>query len=199
MSDVTMPSRFNRVAAVFVWAGAALLAVVALMEGGLGTLWLYPAAVLMAVWALVALWQPHVGIGEKGVHVENVTHRVDVPWEALVHVETRYALTLVTPHARFAAWAAPAPGALRAAAVGRRADNRELRASGGPARPGDLMGTESGDAAVVIREAWQERVARGEVAVGVADQLTVRRVPRTGAICALALALAATVLAFTLR
>jgi hypothetical protein len=42
-------------------------------------------------------------------------------------------------------------------------------------------------------------VARGEVAVGVADELTVRRVPRTGAICALALALAATVLAFTLR
>lgn len=200
MSDtVILHSRFNRVAAAFVWAGSAVLIATALADAGTGTLWLYPGAVLLAVWAYVALWQPHVAVTAEGVHLENVTHTVDVPWHALIHVETRYALTLVTPHGRFAAWAAPAPGVLRAAAAGRRPDNRETRAAGGAPRPGDLAGTESGDAAMIIRERWQERIARGEVAVGIADDAQVSRRPRVTAISAVLVAAAATAILFALR
>lgn len=200
MSDaVTLHSRFNRLAAVFCWAGSALFATIALLDPGWPTAWLVPGAALLAFWAWAALWQPQVSVTGDGVHVENVTHTVDVPWAALVHVETRYALTLITPRGRFAAWAAPAPGALRAAAAGRRADNRELRATGGPARPGDLLGTESGDAAMLIREKWQKLLDLGAIAVGVADEIDVRRRPRVGVIVTLAILTALTLIAFTLR
>jgi hypothetical protein len=200
MSDaVTLHSRFNRLAAVFCWAGSALFATIALLDPGWPTAWLIPGAALLAFWAWAALWQTHVSVTDDGVHIENVTHTVDVPWAALVHVETRYALTLITPRARFAAWAAPAPGALRAAAAGRRADNRELRVTGGPARPGDLLGTESGDAAMLVREKWQKLLDGGAIAVGVADDIVVGRRPRTGVIAALALGAALTIIAFTLH
>lgn len=198
-NTLTLHSRFNRLAAVFVWAIAALMAAIALMESGVASIWLVPGAAFVALWAWVALWQPHVAVADDGVHLENVTHTVDIPWEALIHVETRYALTLITPRARYAAWAAPAPGALRASAAGRRADNRELRVTGGPARPGDLLGTESGDAAMVIRERWQERMARGEVETGIAERVEVRRRPRTAALIGLSITAAATIIAFTLR
>lgn len=192
--SVTLPSRFNRIMAIVAWAVSALMAVTAVGEMP-AALWLYPAAALVAVWSWAALWHPHVTVSDAGVRLANVTHTVDVPWSALIDVQTRYALTLVTPHARFTAWAAPAPSALRASFAGRRADNRERRAAGGSIRPGDLLGTESGDAATTIREQWSDRIERGEVAVGVADEQTVLRRPRIAAVATLLALLGATALA----
>ena len=49
-------------------------------------------------------------VHDGGATLENPYRTIDVPWAALVNVDTRYALTLITPHAKYAAWAAPAPG-----------------------------------------------------------------------------------------
>jgi hypothetical protein len=172
---VTLHSRFNRVMALAVWALAAVLAVSTLAAADATLVWVYPSAALLAFLAWAALWRPYVRVDDAGVTLRNVTHRVDVPWEALIHIDTRYALTLHTVGGKFAAWSAPAPGALAASLSARRPGAREARTAGERMRPGDLLGTDSGNAATVVREAWQTRVEAGAIAAGVAHEITVRR------------------------
>lgn len=176
MHHTTLHSRFNRIMALVV-AAIAILLVATAASNGAGSAWMYPAAGLALLWAWTALWRPGIRIDDDGVDIVNVTHTAHVPWEALIGVTTKYALTLVTPRGRVAAWSAPAPGALRAAVAGRRPDNRELRATGGAPRPGDLAGTESGDAALLIREEWERRSEAGLIELGVADETAVTRRP----------------------
>ena len=70
------------------------------------------------------------------------------------------------------AWAAPAPGFLTALRARRRDGNREAQAAG-DSRPrvGDLIGTESGDAALIVRERWRSLVESGGVVAGTAGRL----------------------------
>ena len=41
-------------------------------------------------------WMPSVVVHDAGVTLENPFRSIKVPWAALVHVDTRFALTLVT-------------------------------------------------------------------------------------------------------
>ncbi|KRA23792.1 hypothetical protein ASD65_04655 [Microbacterium sp. Root61] len=178
MSDypaITLHSRFNRIMAIALWVVAALMVIGGMTSGDLRLAWVYPAALLVAFFAWAGLWRPYVRVDDSGVTLQNVTHRVEIPWSALIHVDTRYALTLYTPGQKFAAWAAPAPGILSSSLAGRSAANREARATGSALRPGDLLGTESGNAATVVREQWQARVERGGVDAGSADAVPVSR------------------------
>lgn len=168
-------SRFNRIMAIIVWTAAALFVVLMIVDGDLRSLWIYPLAVLAAFLGWAALWRPGVGVSDAGVTVQNVTHRVDIPWVALIHVDTRHALTLFTPGRRFVAWSAPAPGFVASAITGRAEANRERRAVGGTPRVGDLLGTDSGDAAMLVREAWQRRRDDGLIEAGAADDAPVAR------------------------
>lgn len=105
-------------------------------------------------WAI--FWRPNVGVSDAGVRLVNVTRTIEIPWPALVDVQTRYALTLVTAYGRFAAWAAPAPGAGTALRVSmrarssRRADDEVTTSS-----IGELAGTASGDAASIVQRRWE--------------------------------------------
>lgn len=173
--SLRMTSTFNRAAAVGVWIACGCAAVLALWSGAERLLWVYPGAALGVVLGWIALWRPYVAVSDAGVAVQNVTHRVLVPWEALVLVDTRRALSLRTPRATFTAWSAPAPGFLTAMFATGREVNREARAAGAATRHGDLIGSDSGNAAVVIREQWRARLDAGTVRVGVADEITVRR------------------------
>lgn len=173
--DITLHSRFNRIAAVIVWALSAFMLGTAVVAGDPRFASLYPAAALAAFFAWAALWRPSVSVGAAGVTLSNVTHRVVVPWAALIQVDTRYALTLSTPAARFAAWSAPAPGLAGSLMARRRHGDREFRASGEALRSGDLIGTESGDAALVVREQWRRRLDAGDIVTGVAGDVPVHR------------------------
>ena len=42
---------------------------------------------------------------------------------------------------------------------------------GGAPRTGDLLGSDSGDAAMLVRDEWQRRLDAGLVTVGMADEL----------------------------
>lgn len=186
--SVTLHSRFNRTLAIVLWALSGLMIVSALVGDG-RLIALYPAAALLSLFAWVGLWRPGVRVDEAGVTVQNVTHRVVIPWAALIHVETRYALTLHTPSGKFAAWSAPAPGFITSMRASRNAVNREARAADASLRAGDLLGTESGNAATVVREQWRRRLDSGEVQTGIADDVPVHRqwdVPVLAAIAALA-------------
>lgn len=171
-------SRFNRVIAIAAWvvvAGATIAYLVS-HRGIPQPLWLLPAA-LIAFTAWTWLWCPAIEVDDAGVTLRNPARTVHVPWSALIEVETRFALTLVTPTRRYSAWAAPAPGRTGVALARRR----QLRAPGMGipgvtvgARPGDLPGTESGEAAAIIRTRWHELRESGRIEIGVAAQTRVR-------------------------
>jgi len=59
--------------------------------------------------------------------------------------------------------------------ISRRPLNREERAVGASPRTGDLLGSDSGDAAMLIRDEWNRRLDAGLVTIGMADEVRVRR------------------------
>ena len=123
-----------------------------------------PAAAHRLTWAGSCSGCPAVVVHDAGVSLENPFRSIVVPWAALVHVDTRYALTLVTAGKSYGAWAAPAPGIWG----GRNARPEDLQGLAGSTygpgksvRPGDLKSTDSGQAAQLVRVRWQELVESG--------------------------------------
>lgn len=168
-------SRFNRIMAIVVWTLAAVIVGLSAASADVTLMWLYPAAALAAYLAWAAFWRPGVAVDSLGVDLQNVTHRVHIPWSALIHVDTKHALTLFTPGRRFVAWSAPAPGAVAAQAISRRPLNREAQSVGGAPRPGDLLGSDSGDAAMLVRDEWQRQLTAGVIEAGAADDVVISR------------------------
>ncbi|WP_431277594.1 PH domain-containing protein [Leifsonia poae] len=169
-------SRFNRVVAVLIWAATAAIAVTLVLSvDDLRLLYLVPC-LFFALVAWSALWRPLLVVATEGVTVRNVLSTIEIPWAALINVDTKYALTLYTPGRKFSVWSAPAPGTARTL----RATRNETRGRvGKPSvadtvrRPGDLLSTESGQAAEVIRRRWSDLRDSGRLDAGVADQTPV--------------------------
>ncbi|WIB78391.1 PH domain-containing protein [Curtobacterium sp. MCPF17_002] len=174
-------SKFNRGLAIALWLIVALLFVTTVLNDATWqdrALALVPTAFgVLLGW--VALWRPRLSVDDDGMEVVNVFHTVRVPWAALVHVDTRFALTLITPNRRVSVWAAPAPGRA-GVALARRENQRHGRvvpeAEDGNRRAGDLLSTASGDAAYLIRQRWHELRERDAIELGTADSV---RVPVT--------------------
>ena len=188
-------SRFNRIMAIIVWAVAALVAALGLWGAEPSLVWVYPGAALAAFLGVGGALATGRGRRRRAAsHVRNVTHSVDIPWEALIHLDTKHALTLLTPGQRFTAWSAPAPGIMTVS------DHRPTAAEPGGAAPwaarprtGDLLGSDSGDAAMMVRDEWQRRLDAGLVTLGVADDVPVTRRWDIPVLGVTALLLAATV------
>ncbi|MEK6345147.1 MAG: PH domain-containing protein [Curtobacterium sp.] len=174
-------SRFNRGLAVALWLIVALLFATTTATDPTWTdraLALVPTFFGVAL-GWIVLWRPRMTVDDDGIDVVNVFHTVRVPWAALVHVDTRFALTLVTPNRRVSVWAAPAPGRA-GVALARRQEQRHGRTvpdlGDGQRRAGDLLSTASGDAAYLVRHRWEELRERGAIELGTADAV---RVPVT--------------------
>lgn len=123
------------------------------------------ATVIAAGWlayaAHVFLWAPSLVVDRRSSEINNPLRSVTVAWDALIHVDTKYSLTLHTPGRTWPVWCAPQASALVARTKARRV--REDRDDRDPRNPldigvriGDLRGTESGDAAALVRERWAE-------------------------------------------
>lgn len=170
-------SRFNRVLAIVIWVLALVLLLVTLVAGGPNRpLAIVPAA-FVGLFAWTVLWRPYLRVDDTGVRVRNVLESVDIPWAALIHVDTRFALSLHTPRRQFSVWAAPAPGRT-GTAMARRAE-RHGRVDAAPSvdgrvRPGDLVGSESGQAAYLVRDRWKQLLDSGAIESGIADTTPVR-------------------------
>jgi hypothetical protein len=132
------------------------LVVVAVTAGPADALVTLPWMALLVTCCWATFWRPKVVVSDAGVRLVNVARTIDVPWPALVEVETRYTLTLQTAYGRFPAWAAPAPGAGSALRTAVRSRGT-VDAPTGPAgvSMGELAGTASGDAATVVRRRWE--------------------------------------------
>ncbi|MBW8871054.1 MAG: PH domain-containing protein [Leifsonia sp.] len=194
-------SRFNRVLAVLIWAAAVALTVGLLVSvHDARLLYIVPGALFAFVaWAM--LWRPQLTVADDGITVVNVTRTVHIPWEALIAVDTKFALTLYTPGHRFPVWAAPAPGTgstLRATRNETRGRLGRPRVEDSVRRPGDLLGTESGAAAEVVRRRWTMLQDSGAIDAGRADETPVAVRWHITALVALVVLLAATVAALLL-
>lgn len=169
-------SRFNRVLAVLIWAASAALTVGLLVSvHDARLLYVVPCALFAFMgWAL--LWRPRLTVEDDGIEVVNVTRTVRIPWQALIHVDTKYALTLYTPGRKFPVWSAPAPGTASTLRATRRETTGRIgkpNVADSVRRPGDLLSTASGAAAEVVRRRWTELQQSGAVDSGHADETPV--------------------------
>ena len=176
------------------WSVAALGIVVTVMTAGLEALAGTAPLLLIAFLGWQLFWMPAVVVNDGGVTLENPFRSIHVPWEALVHVDTRFALTLVTARKSYVAWAAPAPGIWG----GRNARPEDLRGlpattygPGQSVRPGDLKSTDSGQAARIVRERWHGLVESGALSAGDAATTPVKVTYRWAAAAVVVLLLAA--------
>ena len=113
----------------------------------------------LSVACYAAFWRPRLDIDDNGVTVRNPfsTHRIE--WGAVDRIDTKWGLTLFVGERRISVWAAPAPGRHTAATATRDLGSHlpESTYLAGTVRPGDLVGTESGGAAAVVRRQWERR------------------------------------------
>ncbi|WP_394247724.1 PH domain-containing protein [Arthrobacter pityocampae] len=153
--------------AVAVLVAVGGLAAVVVDQGPAGLLAGWPlVGVAYAGWWL--FWYPAVVFDADAVTLRNPLATIRIPWSALIDVDTKYALKLVTPSGAYTAWAAPAPGVWGTHA-GKPEHIRNLPATsygpGGSVRPGDMKNTDSGYAAYEVRTRWQGLVESGRIDV----------------------------------
>jgi hypothetical protein len=165
-------ARTNKWFAGFSWIVAAAGLAGLVVAGGMPALTGAGPLLLIAYLGWLLFWRPAVVVHDAGVTIENPFRAIMVPWAALVQVDTRYALTLVTPGRSYGAWAAPAPGIWG----GRNARPEDLRGlpdstygPGNSVRPGDLKSTDSGQAAQLVRGRWQRLIESGLLDAGAAE------------------------------
>jgi hypothetical protein len=159
MQTVFRPT-FGRVMTwIFAALGVIASAVVLFDDGTRAALRFTPWAALVVgtVWAIY--WRPEVAVDDGGVRVVNVLRTIVVPWPAIERIDTKWALTLFTSYGKVTAWAAPAPGGFATRMAGTQ-DLKGLPESTygpqGSVRPGDLPGSASGAAALVVRRQWEQ-------------------------------------------
>ncbi|AEI11227.1 PH domain-containing protein [Cellulomonas gilvus] len=183
-------SRFFTTGGTWLFAGGWCAA--AWVDAGVaGAVSALPACAGLAFGGWLAFWYPRVEVDDEAVRLVNPLRTVSVPWAALAHVSTQYAMTLVTPHGQYRAWAAPGPGAGHVARVS-VSDVRAVSAGSADARGavpmGDLPTAPSGSAALLVRRRWQRLVEEGRVEAGVADRTPVTNRWNVPAIAVLAVA-----------
>ncbi|MCZ2404510.1 PH domain-containing protein [Paenarthrobacter sp. Z7-10] len=167
--------RTSKVLALLLWvlAGVAVASSAGAGRAGWSGV---PLALTVAFAGYWLFWLPKVKIDDDGVTLVNPVRTIRVPWAALITVDTKFALRLVTPHGSFTAWAAPAPGVMGSYRA-KPADVQGLPGSTyGPAgsmRPGDLRNSDSGAAAYLVRTRWSGMVEAGRIDVELTENAAI--------------------------
>jgi len=173
----TYRPRSRYVSTIAAWAVIAGMTAARGFEDGTGAvLRALPLALGLGLLAWLAFWHPRVEVTDDGVVLVNPFRTITVPWAALIHVETQYSLTLVTPAGRYRAWAAPGPGRHQVVTAGNdelAGMSRLARDSRGAVAIGDLPSAPSGHVAAIVRRRWEQLAESEELALGVADDTPV--------------------------
>ncbi|MBF4560547.1 hypothetical protein ITJ43_00120 [Microbacterium sp. VKM Ac-2870] len=170
-------STTNTVISIGAWvcvAGGAALVVALSAARAPQQLWgLVPLALLAALVGEL-FWRPRIHWDDAAITLVNPYATVVVPWTMVVDIDTRFALTVVTPRRRFRSSAAPAAGAMTLPHGGR--DSLGPSQEGGALRKSDALGTDSGDAAYIVRGVWRDLVERELIPLGraAADRARIR-------------------------
>ncbi|WP_315095292.1 PH domain-containing protein [uncultured Cellulomonas sp.] len=175
--DLSYRPRSRYVSTIAAWVVVAgLTAARGFEDGGTAVLRALPLAVTLGLLAWLAFWRPRVDVTDEGVVLVNPLRTIHVPWAALIDVETQYSLTLVTPHGRYRAWAAPGPGRHQVVTAGNEelaGMSRLARDSRGAVAIGDLPSAPSGQVAAMVRRRWEHLAESEQLALGVADETPV--------------------------
>lgn len=150
--------RFGRFLAAAVIAVCAAAAVAVFVQDAAVGITALPMLALLAFAMWAAYWRPSVRIDDDAVTIENVFRTLRVPYTRIDRIDTRFALTVFTSRGRIAAWAAPAPGRHRLMTISRDQGEHLPESSyvAGTIRPGDLVGSDSGAAAYIVRRRWEQ-------------------------------------------
>lgn len=109
----------------------------------------YAGPLLLVAWvAWAAYWCPKVTVDGRALTLHNVFRTVEIPWESVSELQSRYGLRVDTPFGSYGAWAVAAPvgrerlrgGDTEASLMARQRLERlrglgELRADAVPATP----------------------------------------------------------------
>jgi hypothetical protein len=190
---------FGRVLSVIVGVIAATGLAGFLVAGDLAELARFGWGLLLIGAVVFALfWFPRIDIAEHEVTVRNVFSTVHVPWPAIQRVDTKYALTLHTLGGIVTAWASPAPNRY----ASQRSSRDSARIAGDPVgfapRPGDLLETESGAPAYLIRRHLDDLREAGHLDAPVLEGGRLRRDIHWATIAVLGALTLATVLGIVL-
>ena len=156
----TFTSRSGKILAVvfivvFSGAAASTAATSGLVDGLRGI----AISAFLALTIYAAFWRPRLIIRDTGVNVRNVIATHEIEWGAITRIDTKWGLTLFLGAKRINVWAAPAPSRY-AAMVASRDQGQHLPEStylAGTVRPGDLVTSDSGGAAALVRRHWERR------------------------------------------
>lgn len=190
-SRLVYRSNTNMVISIAGWAVLGLAGVAAFLTGRpSAVLGLVPIAMFaLLIWEL--FWRPAIIVEDDGVTLVNQFHTIVIPWAKIVDVETKWSMTIVTPERRYRGSAAPAPGAVYrpnmsgAARTGRVVDGSISKA--------DAPGTDSGDAATIVRRRLQAMAEAGTLPIGQAESVGVTTRVHWVSIALLAALLAASI------
>lgn len=178
--------------------GVAGLAVAGDWPGLVRTVW--PLA-FFSVLAVALFWRPRILIEDHGVTVVNVLRTIEVPWPAILRIDTRFSLTLFTAERKIPVWAAPSPG-IRGAVAIERSDVRNLSESaygpGHSVRPGDSVTTPSGQVAFVLRKRWEALRDAGHLDSGAVEEGSLKVTVHWATIAVLGVLFAGTVISVAL-
>jgi hypothetical protein len=114
-------------------------------------------ALVLASW--LVLWRPHLTVTAHQIDVRNPFRRHVIPWGAINVIDTSWQVVLTTDTTRIGVWSAVA-GGRHTSFWASRDQGQHLPPStyrGGVVKPGDLLGSESGEIGAVIRYYWENR------------------------------------------
>lgn len=160
MKPVILKSKFAQILGWAMWVVLTASSVmVGVTEGAWALLQTASAALFIGLLLHIVLIRPEVRVNDEGVAVVNPLQEVEVAWESIDRIDTKWGLTIFAGQRKVQAWSAPAPGrhsSLRSS----KFEGRHLPEStylAGTIRPGDLISSDSGAAAYTIRAEWERR------------------------------------------
>lgn len=152
-------------------------------------------AVALVSGSALVLWRPRATVSDQGIEIINPLRRYTIAWQSIQRIDTRWSLQLYLENEVIAVHAGVSPGRHSSffASADRGTHLPESTYDRGTIRPGDLIGTESGDLAAITRRFWEAH--RGDPGDPVVQKAWDRIGVSLGLVCA-ATALAAAVLTF---
>jgi hypothetical protein len=190
-SRLVYRSNTNKVISISGWGVLGLAVIAAFLTGRpSAVLGLVPiATIALLIWEL--FWRPAIVVEDDGVTLVNQFHTVVIPWAMIIDVETKWSMTIVTPGHRYRGSAAPAPGAVYRPNMS--GASRTGRVVDGSISKADAPGTDSGDAATIVRRRLRAMADAGTLPIGQAGSMSVTTRVHWVSIAVLAALLAASI------
>ena len=111
-------------------------------------------ATFISVLIYLVIHRPSLEIGDEGVIINNPLNRIEIGWQDVLEIETRYSLTFHTKSKSYSAWAALAPGRYHHRTVNPYEVKGLIPSSTTLIRASDSPRTDSGAASYIAKLRW---------------------------------------------